>query len=227
VNYTGSVPDTRAHRHDWMEAMACRNEKPELFSEAKHAHEARITCVVRCPVRAQCLAHVQDLEHGLSKDRRDGVVAGLTGHERWRLDATAPGHGTHPALVFAGEPPKCGTYNALLRHLWRGDRVDPDCWSAEVRRERLNRVTTEAGQAEEEPELAPAPEPPAEETKRPPAKQPPAKGSTPHERRVYRLWAAGCSDLQIARRMAVSVPQVQRVRDRLGLMPNLRTAKAS
>ncbi|WP_159424489.1 WhiB family transcriptional regulator [Streptomyces sp. 3214.6] len=218
------MPDTRAHRHDWMEAMACRNEKPETFSETKHEHEARIICVVRCPVRTQCLAHVQGLERGVSKDRRDGVVAGLTAHERWRMDATAPGHSTHPALVFTDVPPKCGTQNALLRHLWHGDRVDPDCWSAEVRRDRLNRATTETGPAEPQPEIAPAPEPPADTTKNQRAKQPPAKGDTPHERRVYRLWAAGFSDLQIARRMAVSVPQVQRVRERLGLLPNLHAA---
>jgi hypothetical protein len=225
--YTGSVPDTRAHRLDWMAQMACRNEKPELFSESKHEHDARIICAIRCPVRTQCLAHVQHLERGLTEERRDGVVAALTAHERWRLDATAPGHSDRPALVFTSESPRCGTYTALLRHLWLGESVDPECWSAEVRRDRLNRATTEAGQAEAEPKLAPAPEPLAEETERPPAKQPPAKGSTPHERRVYRLWAAGCSDLQIARRMAISIPQVQRVRDRLGLMPHLHTAKAS
>ncbi|WP_329214928.1 WhiB family transcriptional regulator [Streptomyces sp. NBC_01485] len=221
------MPDTRAHRHDWMERMACRNEKPETFSESSHEHQARIICVVRCPVRAQCLAHVQSIEHGLSKDRRDGVVAGLTGHERWRLDATAVGHSTHPALVFTGVPPKCGTYTALLRHLWLGERIDPGCWSAEVRRDRLNRATTEAGQAETKHEAAAAPVPPTAETTVPQAKEPPAKGDTPHERRVYRLWTAGRSDLQIARRMAVSVPQVQRVRERLGLLPNLHTRKAS
>ncbi|MFB7596929.1 WhiB family transcriptional regulator [Streptomyces sp. NPDC056160] len=141
--YTGSTPDTAGRRLDWMASMACRGQDPDLFSEKAREHEARLICAVRCPVRQQCLANVQRLEHGHAEDRRDGVVAGLTAHERWRLDADAPGHGSGniPALVFTGKPPACGTYNALLRHLWLGERIDSDCWSAEVRRVRLSRVS--------------------------------------------------------------------------------------
>ncbi|MCQ9178583.1 WhiB family transcriptional regulator [Streptomyces sp. IBSBF 2953] len=221
--YTGSVPEARAHRHDWMAQMACRNEKPQIFSETEHQQNARVVCAIRCPVRRECLAHVKRLETGEAEERRDGVVAGLTAHERWRLDATAPGHSNKPALAFTGTSPRCGTYLALLRHLWLGELVDPDCWSAEVRRGRLNTATAEASRAEEEPLPAPAPV----EAEDRPAKRAPAKGSTPHDRRVYRLWSEGFSDLQIARRMAVPVPQVQRVRERLGLLPHLHTAKAS
>lgn len=139
--YTGAVPDTAGRRLDWMARMACRNENPDLFSDPKHEHEARVICAVRCPVRAQCLANVRRLENGDALERRDGMVAGLTAHERWRLDAAAPGHSEHPPLVFTGEPPRCGTYNALLRHLWLGERIDPECWSAQVRREHLTRTT--------------------------------------------------------------------------------------
>ncbi|MGW0581939.1 WhiB family transcriptional regulator [Streptomyces sp. NPDC002920] len=225
--YTGSVPDTHAHRHDWMEQMACRNEKPELFSEPTHEHEARVICAVRCPVRDRCLAHIKQLELGDAKNRRDGVVAALTAHERWRLDATAPGHGENPALTFTGEPPSCGTYDALLRHLWFGQQVDPECWSAEVRRERLNRATRASRQEKAEPaptaKVEPVPPPKAEPAQPPKVegtrRQPPAKGDTPHERQVYRLWAQGLSDLQIARRMAIPTTQVQRVRERYGLLP--------
>lgn len=146
MTYIGSVPDTAPRRLDWMADMACRNEDPDLFSEPDREHEARLICAVRCPARAQCLAQVKRLEGGTNKDRRDGVVAGLTAHERWRLDADAPGHGsgTPSALVVTGEPPDCGTYTALLRHLWLGERVDSECWSAEVRRDRLNRATGDA-----------------------------------------------------------------------------------
>lgn len=154
MTYTGSVPDTAVRRLDWMARMACRDEDPNLFSEKEHEHQARIICAVRCPVRAQCLANVKRLEHGQAEVRRDGVVAGLTAHERWRLDADAPGHDdSKPALVFAGAPPKCGTHTALLRHLWLGERMDPECWSGEVRRERLNRV---AGEAKQNTEMATA-----------------------------------------------------------------------
>ncbi|MGW1001750.1 WhiB family transcriptional regulator [Streptomyces sp. NPDC002520] len=152
MNYTGSVPDTVTRHLDWMARMACRAEDPNLFSDKQHEHQARIICAVRCPVRAQCLANVKRLERGDAEIRRDGVVAGLTAHERWRLDADAPGHDpSKPVLVFTGAPPRCGTYNALLRHLWLGERMDPECWSGEVRRDRLNRVT---GAAEQNTEMA-------------------------------------------------------------------------
>lgn len=61
-----------------------------------------------------------------------------------------------------------------------------------------------------------------------PASEPVTRIQTPHERRIHALWATGASDLEIARRMAVSTPSVQRVRERLGLLPNLHaTRKAS
>lgn len=53
------------------------------------------------------------------------------------------------------------------------------------------------------------------------------RGQTARERRVWALWAAGCSDFEIARRMAAAVPWVGRVRERLGLTPNLHVRKAS
>lgn len=153
--YTGSVPDTAGHRLDWMSQMACRDENPDLFSEPQHEHEARLICAVRCRVRSQCLANIQRLEHRDAEGRRDGVVAGLTAHERWRLDVDAPGHGEtgKQPLVFDGEPPRCGTYLALLRHLWLGENVDSECWSGQVRRDRLTRIT---GSSKARPSLAEA-----------------------------------------------------------------------
>lgn len=140
--YTGSVPDTGARRRDWMESMACRDVDPDTFSDPASEHEARLICIVRCPVRRQCLASVQETEAGASRGQRDGVIAGLTDSERWRLDTAAYRCKTDsPPLVFDGEPPACGTYNAMLRHLSRGERIDPECWSAEVRRNRLSRVS--------------------------------------------------------------------------------------
>lgn len=146
--YTGSVPDTAVHRLDWLERAACRDEDPDLFSDPQREHEARIICAVRCPVRPQCLANIKRLEHRDAEKRRDGVVAGLTAHERWRLDADAAGHGDDkPAVVFDGEPPRCGTYLALLRHLWLGQNIDPECWSGQLRRERLTRASLAARKA--------------------------------------------------------------------------------
>lgn len=150
--YTGSVPDIAARRHDWMAHMACRSEDPDLFFDPDHEDEARLICAVRCPVRTQCLANVKQLENGAAEERRDGVVAGLTARERWRTDAGAPGHdAAQPPLVFTGEPPECGTYTALLRHLWLGERIDPDCWSAEIRRQRGNRLNRTADRLRKQP----------------------------------------------------------------------------
>ncbi|MFI5973579.1 WhiB family transcriptional regulator [Streptomyces sp. NPDC051452] len=233
--YTGSVPDTGGHRLDWMAHMACRTEDPDTFSNQEHEHNARLICAVRCPVRTACLANVKNLENGQAEVRRDGVVAGLTAHERWRLDASAPGHSDKPALVFTGPAPDCGTYTALLRHLWFGERVDSTCWSAEVRRERLSQATGAANRrsstkrkviAPKKKAAAPRVVAPTRSTQASSKPRPKSRGETPHERRVYSLWASGLSDIAIARAMAVSVPSVQRVCERLGLIPNA-AARAS
>ncbi|MER5909544.1 WhiB family transcriptional regulator [Streptomyces sp. NPDC001982] len=218
MSYTGQIPDTAVRRLDWMARMACRNEDPDLFFDSKRQHEARIVCVVRCPVRAQCLAHVKDAERGVHRDDRDGVIAGLTYDERWRLDAEAKRRKEDaPPLKLDGTEP-CGTYPALLRHLWLNEPVDGVCWSGEVRRNRENHGRT--------PRPQPAPKPAAAA----PAHQPKPvqpRGATQHERRVYTLWSTGLSDMDIARRMAVSVPSVKRVRGRLGLLPNQQARTAS
>ncbi|MFF8406961.1 WhiB family transcriptional regulator [Streptomyces sp. NPDC015684] len=228
MSYTGSVPDTGGRRLDWMAHMACRNLDPELFSDHAQEHEARVVCAVRCTVRAECLANVRRLEQGVSEKQRECVVAGLTAHERWRLDAGAPGHGADkPALVFASEAPACGTYAALLRHLSLGERVDHTCWSAEVRRDRLHQATDDTGTqpAKKRPAAAAAGTRRRAKTSSKPTTK--ARGQTPHERRIYALWSSGLTDYSIARAMAISVPSVQRVRDRLGLIANPALRKAS
>lgn len=211
--YTGSVPDTGAHRFDWMERMACRTEDPDLFSDDEQEHQARIICIARCPVRAECLARVKDIERGLHRDHRDGVVAGLTYAERHRLDADAPHYKDDAELLTFDGRERCGTHLALLRHLWLNETIDSKCWSGEVMRDRSNRATPPAQTATTPAVGTPAGAP------RPKAAR---RGSTPHERRIYALWQSGASDLDIARCMAVSVPAVERIRDRLGLRKNLK-----
>lgn len=143
--YTGQIPDTLSRSLDWMASMACRNKNPNLFSDPATAHDARIICIARCRVRTACLAHVKEIEKGSGRKDRCGIVAGLTGSERWRLDPTAyRTTGDTPWLDLAVTPAPCGTYLGLLRHLWSGGRVDPDCWSDEVRRERLNSASRAA-----------------------------------------------------------------------------------
>ena len=223
-HYTGSVPETAEGPHDWMARMACRNEDPDLFTDKATSHDARLICVVRCPVRQQCLANVKHLERGSGREARDGVVAGLLHYERYRQDPHVRRGDDDPALLSLDGTEPCGSYNALLGHLWRGERVDPECWSAEVRRERLERTSTVAKRAAAVVEPAPPPALPALAPRRP---KPPTTGRTPKERHVYRLWARGLPDLDIARRADLSTPAVRRIREGLHLLPNTTDKKAS
>ncbi|MFF9238428.1 WhiB family transcriptional regulator [Streptomyces sp. NPDC014776] len=142
--YTGSVPDTAARRSDWQEQAACRTGDPDLFFNPDTEHEARTICVARCPVRLQCLAAVKAAEQGLHRDDRDGVVAGLTGNERWRLDETGPRRlDDAPPLQLTGAE-RCGTHLALLRHLWQGERIDGVCWSGQVKRDHDQQTAAKA-----------------------------------------------------------------------------------
>lgn len=242
--YTGSVPSTHAHPLDWMEHAACTDQR-KIFDDNDREHEARTICIARCPVRPQCLAYMKEAERGLHRDQRESVAAGLTYSERFRLDPASTHRADDPGPIRFNGTERCGTHHALLKHLWLDEPIDPKCWSGEILREKGNRglvlarrQARESEQAAERTQAQPVrpastaarPKPPtqakptAAAVSRPAA---PAKGDTPHERRVYRLWSEGCSDLQIARRMAISTPQVQRVRGRLGLLPNLHTRKAS
>lgn len=234
--YTGSIPDTLARPRPWawQEQAGCRTEDLDLFFEQRYEHMARTVCVARCPVRAKCLTAILAVERGMGRDCRYGIFAGLDGRERWHLDPTAPGHGEDGSSVLRldGPSPECGSYEALVRHLARGERVDPTCWSGEVRRAHGNKSRPRNVSLEPEPEAltqappepAPAPVEPAPAPVRPipqdGRRKPARRGDTPHERRIYILWSTGASDLDIARRMAVSVPSVKRVRDKLGLLPN-------
>lgn len=223
-NYSGSIPDTAARPLDWMDRMACR-DKRELFDDPTREHEARTVCINDCPVRTQCLAYVQRLEDGASRTQRDGVVAGLTHRERWRCDAAAYRCNIDaPALDFTGDPPRCGTHIALLKHLWLDEPIDAKCWSGEVHRDHESRSRREHTHSMPEPEPVIEQKPPVQLVTK---AKPPARGDNPHERRIYTLWSSGLSDLDIARRMAVSVPSVQRARERLGLLANLPARKAS
>jgi hypothetical protein len=68
-------------------------------------------------------------------------VAGLAYNERWRLDPHVRRSKDETEQLELDESEPCGSHNALLGHLWRGEQIDPKCWSAEIRRERLERVS--------------------------------------------------------------------------------------
>lgn len=219
-NYSGAVPDTAGRPRDWMAQAACRNEDPGLFSDEDREHEARTICVARCPVRAECRAEVQQAERGKHRNERDGVVAGLTDNERYRLDPTAPRHKDDtPLLTFDGAE-RCGTHIALLRHLWWGEPIDSQCWSGQVFRDHDNRALRQRNGGPTTPELVTV-------TRAAAKPEPQPRGSTPKERHVYRLWARGLGDGDIARSADLSLPAVQRIRAALGLVANRPLGKAS
>lgn len=100
-----------------------------------------------------------------------------------------------------------------------------------MERVRLDRTAPQptAKEQAEEARTGQAPRPAPTAKPRTPRTKPRLKprGATWHERRIYVLWSSGLSDLQIARRMTVSVPAVKRVRERLGLLPNLHVRAVS
>ncbi|MCM1977171.1 WhiB family transcriptional regulator [Streptomyces sp. G1] len=131
MSYSGSVPDTAPRPLDWLEQAACRDDA-DMFFDAQRVHEARVICVVHCPVRAQCLADIMAREQGRSENARDeGVFAGLDRRQRWRHDPTAAGKHADEAPA---QWPECGTAAALELHLAQGEPVCGVCWSGELRR---------------------------------------------------------------------------------------------
>lgn len=220
MGHSGQIPDTLGRRLDWQEAAVCGVEDPELFFDRDRQHEARTACITRCLVRAACLAEIKETEQGEHRAHRSGVFAGLTGSERWRFDPTAHTKSDRPVLTVEDSDP-CGSYHALVRHLWLGEQVDPKCWSAELARERLRQVDRQARQfgpaVVDEPDELAAPAPKAAPPVLPP---PPTPGRTPKERHVYQLWARGLTDLSVARRADLSALAVRRIREALGLVPN-------
>ncbi|MEV4033442.1 WhiB family transcriptional regulator [Streptomyces umbrinus] len=217
--YSGQIPDTLGRRLDWQEAAVCGMD-PELFFDKDRQHEARTACVTRCPVRPACLAQIKETEQGEHRAHRSGVIAGLTSSERWRFDPTAHSKSDRPVLTVEDGTP-CGSYHALVRHLWLGEHVDPKCWSAELARNRLrfvDRHVRRPGPAVvDEPDGPAAREPVAQPPRRP---TPPNPGRTPKERHVYQLWTRGLTDLSVARRADLSTLAVRRIREALGLVPN-------
>lgn len=72
--------------HELTEAQKPCALDPESWfpDQGGSAAIARRWCA-QCPVSTLCLEYTMTTERGWNRDRRHGVVAGLTGFERWRL----------------------------------------------------------------------------------------------------------------------------------------------
>ncbi|WP_282795153.1 WhiB family transcriptional regulator [Streptomyces sp. CC224B] len=69
---------------EWELKAACRDKDPDLFFSGKTRAEALSTCH-SCVVRGECLTAALAREKGLARVQRRGIVAGLTGAQRFDL----------------------------------------------------------------------------------------------------------------------------------------------
>lgn len=75
---------------EWMRLAACRAEDidPNMFfptqDNGPSLSKARHVCA-SCWVKADCLAYALAIEGGQSESTREGVYAGTTGGQRYRL----------------------------------------------------------------------------------------------------------------------------------------------
>ncbi|MBC7274210.1 MAG: WhiB family transcriptional regulator [Streptomyces sp.] len=121
---------------------ASRRQDAELWFSSRTRSRA-VTICRTCPVLAACRRAVLRREQGLPRCQRSGIVAGLTGSQRYDLerggeraerspsDATPTGPGA--ARNYATIPAPCGTRAAYQRHLRRREPVDEACRAANAR----------------------------------------------------------------------------------------------
>ncbi|MFE6284395.1 WhiB family transcriptional regulator [Streptomyces sp. NPDC057877] len=125
---------------EWELQAACRTLDPDVFFSSKTLGLARQTCQ-GCPVQEECLESALVREAGVAKAFRTGIVAGITGAQRWGIEqqrkAAATGDGiTEPSKKKPAGRPKgvglapCGTRAAYQRHLRSGEPVDARCKAA-------------------------------------------------------------------------------------------------
>ncbi|WP_107469372.1 WhiB family transcriptional regulator [Streptomyces sp. Tue6028] len=132
----------------WELRAACRDEDPELWFSGRTRETATAICNA-CQVLPECRAAVLRREAGLSRCDRAGIVAGLTGSQRYELEKRRA-RARKPPKVAArpveagrsrGEPAPCGTRAAYQRHVRRGEPADEACRAANARDARLYRRT--------------------------------------------------------------------------------------
>ncbi len=132
---------------EWELKAACKSEDPEVFFSSRTVGLARQTCE-GCPVRMECLESAIVREARVAKEFRTGIVAGLTGAQRWAIDkqrkAAAKAEGQALAVKPRGpgrKPSPCGTEGAYQRHVRKGEPIDQQCKDAHALAHREYRRT--------------------------------------------------------------------------------------
>lgn len=121
---------TRPADREWMQLAACsEGVDPEWFfptqDNGPSLSKARRVCA-SCFVQRDCLAYALAVEGDQPEKTREGVYAGTTGGERYRLYQRSRGRTRQPEPEPAAapqpkrkspEPAKCGTRSGYQKHL--------------------------------------------------------------------------------------------------------------
>ncbi|MGW0877624.1 WhiB family transcriptional regulator [Streptomyces sp. NPDC002740] len=139
---TGAGGEADGGTRAWESSAACRHQDAELWFSRRSSSRAVAICAA-CPVLAHCRAAVLIREKGLPKCHRDGVIAGLTGPQRYALECQADRSRPTPAADLEAprapvgaprkQPAPCGTRAAYQRHLRLREPVDEPCRLANAR----------------------------------------------------------------------------------------------
>ncbi|MEV1079917.1 WhiB family transcriptional regulator [Streptomyces sp. NPDC050211] len=136
---------------DWELQAACRTEDPDIFFSSRSIGLARQTCR-GCPVRMECLESALIREAGVAKAFRTGIVAALSGAQRWAIEQqrkaaqAAEADAKQPEKKQTGRPKgsglaPCGTPSAYQRHVRNNEPIDAACKAANAASRREYRRT--------------------------------------------------------------------------------------
>jgi len=135
---------------EWELKAACKTLDPEIFFSSKTLGLARQTCEA-CPVRMECLESALAREDGVARSLRIGIVAGITGSQRWTITQqrkAAAKTDPKPAPKPRPKPSNrqwrvapCGTRAAYQRHVRKGEPIDDACRAANAAGKREHQRT--------------------------------------------------------------------------------------
>jgi len=143
----------RPGNSEWMQLAACQTEgvDPEWFfptqDNGPSLSKARGVCA-SCFVQKDCLAYALAIEGGQPAKTREGVYAGTTGGERYRLYQRGRGRVRQPndgpeAVKAKRGPAQCGTRPGYQKHLREKTAICAPCRQANTDADnRLRRTGT-------------------------------------------------------------------------------------
>lgn len=126
---------------EWELNAACSTADSEMFFKKDSRAAAKALCA-GCPVQEACLESALVREADVPKGFRTGIVAGLTGSQRWAMQQQRAAEARRaekaavkkPKLPGMGRPrAECGTRAAYQRHLRNKEPIDAKCRAANAR----------------------------------------------------------------------------------------------